>query len=51
MISVSDNFSVESEWVSQTKVCLFLAQGVCIYVGHSLLRNTVGPTSLICPSA
>jgi hypothetical protein len=36
MISVSENFLVESEWCFfQNKICLFLAQGICIYVGHS----------------
>ena len=46
MISVSENFLVESEWFLfyQNKICPFLAQGICIYVGHSFLWNTVGPT-------
>ena len=46
MISVSENFLVESEWFFflQNKICPFLAQGICIYVGHSFSWNTVGPT-------
>jgi hypothetical protein len=37
-ISVSENFLVESEWCSmQNKICLFLGQGSCIYVGISFL--------------
>ena len=45
MISVSENFLVESEcFFLQNKICPFLAQGICIYVGHSFLWNTVGPT-------
>jgi hypothetical protein len=48
-ISVSENFLVESEWVFlQNKICLFLAQGIYIYVGHSFIWNTVGPTLLFC---
>jgi hypothetical protein len=49
MISASENFLVESERLFlQNKMCLFLAQGICIYVGHSFLWNTAGPTPLIC---
>jgi len=34
-ISVSENFLVESEcFCFQNKICPFLAQGICIYVGH-----------------
>jgi hypothetical protein len=33
----------------QNKICPFLTQGICIYVGHSFLW--VGPTPLICLSA
>jgi hypothetical protein len=52
MLSVSENFMVESDWFYlQNKICPFLAQGIFIYVGHSFLRNTVGSTPLICPSA
>ena len=41
MISVSENFLVESEWVFfvfflQNKTCPFLAQGISIYAGHSI---------------
>ena len=51
MTSVSENLLVESEWFfSQNNICLFLAQGICIDVGHFVLWNTVGPTPLICPS-
>jgi hypothetical protein len=32
MISVSENFLVESEWfILQNKICPFLAQGICIW--------------------
>jgi len=52
MISVSENLMVESECLFlQNKICPFLAQGNCIYVGRSFLWNTVGPTPLFCPSA
>jgi hypothetical protein len=48
MISVSENFLVESEmflfW--QNKICSFIAQCIYIYVGHSFLWNTIGPTPL-----
>jgi hypothetical protein len=38
MISVSESFLVESEWgFFQNKICPFLTQGICIYVGHSFL--------------
>jgi hypothetical protein len=30
----------------QNKIYPFLAHGICIYVGHSFLRNTVGPISI-----
>ena len=42
MISVSENFLVQSEWFLQNKMCPFLIQGICIYVGHSFLENIVG---------
>jgi hypothetical protein len=32
MISVSENFLVESVFFLQNKICPFLAQGICIYV-------------------
>ena len=51
MIWVSDDFLVESVFFLQNKICPFLAQGICIYVGDSFLWNRVGPTPLICPSA
>jgi hypothetical protein len=35
MISVSDNFLVESDCFIHNKIGPFLAQGMCIYVGHS----------------
>jgi hypothetical protein len=36
----------------QNKICPFLAQGICIYVGHFFyVKNTVEPTPLSCPSA
>jgi hypothetical protein len=39
MTSVSENFLVEYEWFfwGQNKIYPFLAQGICIYVGHSFL--------------
>jgi hypothetical protein len=39
MISISENFLVESEWLFlQNKIYSFLTQGICIYVGHSVLN-------------
>jgi hypothetical protein len=35
MISASENFLVESDCFLHNKICPFLAQGICIYVGHS----------------
>ena len=49
-ISFRELFSRISVFL-QNKICPFLAQGICIYVGHSSLWNTAGPTPLICPSA
>jgi hypothetical protein len=41
MISVSENFLVESEWFFlQNKICPFLRQGISIY--NSFLWNAVG---------
>jgi hypothetical protein len=37
-------------FVLQNKIFPFLAQGICIYDGHSFLWNTVGPTPSICLS-
>jgi hypothetical protein len=38
VISVSENFLVESDWFYlQNKICPFLAQDIRIYVGHSFL--------------
>jgi hypothetical protein len=34
MISASENFLVESDCFLHNKICPFLAQGICIYVGH-----------------
>jgi hypothetical protein len=31
----------------QNKICPFLLQGICIYVGHSFSWNTVGLTLLV----
>jgi hypothetical protein len=40
MISVSENVLVESEcFCLQNKICPFLSQGICIYVGHSFLKK------------
>jgi hypothetical protein len=41
MISVSDNFLVESErfFFLQNKIYPFLAQAICIYVGHSFYET------------
>ena len=45
MISVSENFLVESEWVFfvlfflENKICPFLEQGVCIYVSIPYAAN------------
>jgi hypothetical protein len=33
----------------QNKISIFLAQGICFYVGHSFPWNTDVPTPLICP--
>ena len=30
----------------RNKICSFLRQGICIYVGHSFLRNTLRPIVL-----
>ena len=56
MIIVSDNFLVKSVFFFfflHNKVSPFLAQaqGICVYVGHSCLLDTYGPTPLIGPSA
>ena len=49
MISVSENFVGESEFCFlPNKICPFLRQGICIYVGHSSLRNTIGPILSFC---
>jgi len=37
-------------YVYINKICPFLTQGICIYVGHSFLWNAVEPTLLICLS-
>ena len=51
MISVSENlFGRIRVFFLQDKICPFLAQSICIYVGHSFLWNTVGPIPVICPS-
>jgi hypothetical protein len=46
MISVSENFLVESEWFFfffffflENKICPFLEQGVCIYVSIPYAAN------------
>jgi hypothetical protein len=37
IISVSENFLAESGWFFlQHKICHFLKQGICIYVGRSI---------------
>jgi len=35
----------------QNNTCPFLAQGICIYVGHSFIWSTVWQTPWICLSA
>ena len=45
-ISVSENFLVESRVVFYKIRCLFLAQGICIYVGHSFLMKRSWTNSL-----
>jgi hypothetical protein len=44
MTSLSDIFLVESQWVffKQNKICLFLAQGICIYIDHSFYETQFG---------
>ena len=40
MMSVSDNFLLESEWFFlQNKICLFLKHDIFIYVGHSFFMT------------
>ena len=48
MVLVSENFLIESELFLQNKNCPLLRQGICIYVGHSFLRNTIGPILPFC---
>jgi hypothetical protein len=39
MISLSENSLVESVFFLQNKICPFLAQDICIYVGHSFYET------------
>jgi len=56
VISVSENFLVQSDFVClfvfvcllQNKICLYLRQSICIYVSYSFLMKQVELILVIC---